>query len=286
MAGADQSHCRHADAPVSGTKRVADSELEGGTPDCADLGFGEQPAGVGEPDQPVEAALRLRVVRHVVNVQGRAAAHVQVPCRHRRGQPRRVARQAIRELEIHCEQRAVVSDADLQIRLEPQVVGELATLDVDPAVELVRVDARADAPADALRARRTGRHEERGGDDPQMLLRDAHRLRLQRTTKMARSTFGSDRGRTSWKRRTRASGRCANRVFPTASMNGMQPTYSAGSCSTRRSPVAILLAACVAALSLWSGCATGRGGAAATGPHGAPATPLAVLVTTDCGVEI
>jgi purine nucleosidase len=69
-------------------------------------------------------------------------------------------------------------------------------------------------------------------------------------------------------------------------MNGIQPTYSAGSCSTRRPPVAILLAACAAALSLWSGCATGRAGPAATRPPGAPAAPVAVLVTTDCGVEI
>ena len=62
-----------ARAAVSGMKRVADAELEAGTLERPDLGFREQTAAVREPDQPVEAAFRLRVLRESEDVEGRAA---------------------------------------------------------------------------------------------------------------------------------------------------------------------------------------------------------------------
>ena len=44
-------------------KRVADRKLEDGTLERADFGFREQAIAMSEPDQPVEATFRLRVVR-------------------------------------------------------------------------------------------------------------------------------------------------------------------------------------------------------------------------------
>src|SRR4051794_24710073 len=55
--------------------------------------------------------------------------------------------------------------------------------------------------------------------------------------------------------------------------------------SHRLPAVPTLISICAAALSFWSGCGAHRGDALAAAT-GTTAAPLAVLLTTDCGVEI
>src|SRR5947199_5438905 len=51
-------------------------------------------------------------------------------------------------------------------------------------------------------------------------------------------------------------------------------------------PNVTVLASCAAVLWLWTSCGGGARGSVATVPASSSSSPLAVLLTTDCGVEI
>src|SRR4030081_2114258 len=103
---------------------------------------------MSEPDQPVEATFRSRVVRESEDVEGGAATNIQVP--HREGAWEGGRWQTIGELEIERDEGDIVSHAHLDVRPKSQVLDQFAGLEVHSCVELIRIGARSNAYSHSL----------------------------------------------------------------------------------------------------------------------------------------
>src|SRR5204862_3797443 len=94
-------------------------------------------AAMFRAERNVEAAVRAGVVVGIGDVEGGTRGDVRVPLI--------LLGELVGELEVECEQREVVADADFDVRPEAQVVDELFRLDMTAKIELIQLSGYGDA---------------------------------------------------------------------------------------------------------------------------------------------